>query len=487
VLIRTWNTEGFEPMDLEETLAQLSYVACTMMNEGIQQIGYRRLLKLLREARDELQAELQFSRVGPEEFIQRIEYRSSLLMQTGHERIDDELQPVYEFRHLTFQEYLAARGLVEEQYPGRDNGQSLVDLLEPHFKDERWREVIPLAAVLAGRKAEPLIKRLTAACESRKREATHVRREDVYDSRAILLRQCLLDDVQVTPSTLRAALRQMARHGHEEFEKGSIVGLRRGKFGELFQEVVEEAYFSKVPDWEGFKTAMCYLSAEVVFQDEQPELSNPVAATLDRSFKSSNRKDQTRAGFICVLLAYRNFTANLQRREGRGKERDSLAERFRPFRDALGDLLAPEDPALALAAAWALAWTGQARLPDAPPEADVITSLYRLWREADSSELRRLAAWAFATQPLLPRDTFAPDIWGDCDAWLRETASGAHQVAPLVLAWYRRDPWSDSELAETLNKVEPPRRYFTVWELLATLGESGRRVLEKWEADEQKR
>jgi hypothetical protein len=44
----------------------------------------------------------------------------------------------------------------------------------------------------------------------------------------------------------------MARHGHEEFEKGSVVGLRRGKFGEVFQEVVEEAYFSKVPDWEEF-------------------------------------------------------------------------------------------------------------------------------------------------------------------------------------------------------------------------------------------
>ncbi len=218
VLIRTWNTEGFDPMDLEETLAQLSYVACTMMNEGVQQIGHRRLLKLLQQARGELQAELQFSRISPAEFIERIEYRSSLLMQTGHERIDGELQPVYEFRHLTFQEYLAARGLVEEQYPGRDGGQSLVELLEPHFEDERWREVIPLAAVLAGRKAEPLIKRLTTACEGRKRERPYPQPEDVNDPRVVLLRQCLLDEVQVAPPTLRPALRQMARHGSEEVE-----------------------------------------------------------------------------------------------------------------------------------------------------------------------------------------------------------------------------------------------------------------------------
>jgi len=299
VLIRTWNTEGFDPMDLEETLTQLSYVACTMMNEGVQQIGHRRLLKLLREARDELQAELQFSRVGPEEFIERIEYRSSLLMQTGHERIDGELQPVYEFRHLTFQEYLAARGLVEEQYPGRDNGQSLVDLLELHFGDERWREVIPLAAVLAGRKAEPLIKRLTAACEARKRENRYPRPEDVRDPRVVLLRQCLLDDVQVTPPVLRAALRQMAGYGNEEFGKGSVVALRRGKFGEVFQEVAEKAYFSNAADWDKFRAAIRDLALEEVFHSEPPQLSEAVSAMLDRSLKSGNRRDQS---LCCVRV-----------------------------------------------------------------------------------------------------------------------------------------------------------------------------------------
>ncbi len=182
VLTRTWNTEGFDPMDLDETAAQLSYVACTMMNEGVQQVAHWRLLKLLLEAREELQAELQFCRVSPAEFIKRVEYRSSLLMQTGHERIDGELQPVYEFRHLTFQEYLAARGLVEEQYPRRNAGRSLVDLLEPHFSDERWREVVPLAAVLAGRKAEPIISRLTTTCEAQELNRTYPGREDVSDA-----------------------------------------------------------------------------------------------------------------------------------------------------------------------------------------------------------------------------------------------------------------------------------------------------------------
>src|SRR5207237_1774915 len=38
VLIRTWNTEGFAPLDLDEALAQLSYVACAMTEAGQQQI-----------------------------------------------------------------------------------------------------------------------------------------------------------------------------------------------------------------------------------------------------------------------------------------------------------------------------------------------------------------------------------------------------------------------------------------------------------------
>src|SRR5262249_34749961 len=105
VLIRTWNVEGYQPLDEEETLARLSYVACAMMRDGQQRIGRRRLMELLKQAQAEMQAELQFAAISPSQFIERIEYRSSLLMQAGDEVIDDELQELFEFRHLTFQEY----------------------------------------------------------------------------------------------------------------------------------------------------------------------------------------------------------------------------------------------------------------------------------------------------------------------------------------------------------------------------------------------
>ncbi len=160
---------------------------------------------------------------------------------------------------------------------------------------------------------------------------------------------------------------------------------------------------------------------------------------------------------------------------------------FVALRDEFAKMLSPDDPPLALAAAWALVWTGLARLPSTPPEPHVMRSLFVLWREAESSELRRFAAWAFATQPLLARDTFVADFWGDCDAWFEETAPNTDQGAPLVLAWYRCTPWNDSELAEKLRKIGERMPFPIARDLLATLGDPGRCVLEEWEAKELKR
>ncbi|MEK6258086.1 MAG: NACHT domain-containing protein [Planctomycetota bacterium] len=465
VLIRTWNTEGFAAMNLDETLAQLSYVACVMMNEGIQQIGHRRLLKLLQEARMEMPQELQFTRISPTEFVERVEYRSSLLMQTGHERIDDEVQPVYEFRHLTFQEYLAARGLIEEQYPGRDQAEPLVELLEPHFEEQRWREVIPLAAVLAGRKAEPLIQRLTTVCESRKSDVGNPSSKSANAAHAALLRQCLLDEVQVTPATLRAALRQMGRYGNEELMKGSVISLRRGRFGEFFQAVVESTYLDGRDGWDEVSYAMTDLAVDSVFQDQSPKLSDEMATTLGVWLTSDDRLLQIRAAFVCMNLAFQNHSVA-------DDVHDLLAPQMRLLGDALGRLLTPDDPPLALAASWALAWMGNGRFHKMLPEPEVLRTLFQLWREADSRELQRLASWAFSAQPLLARDTFPPDTWGDCDAWLKECASTKDEqaLAAMVLAWYRRRPWSDSELPEKVSEHEKSKLWPTGRELLTALG-----------------
>ena len=144
LLLMTWNTEGHEPIPEEEALPQLCWVACAMMLAGVQKVSRPRLALLLQGARDALPTELGYVRNTVDEFIQRVEDLSSLLMMTGHDVEDGRLVEFFEFRHLTFQEFLTARGMVEGWHPGRKESDTLASVLERHFEEEKWQEVIPL-------------------------------------------------------------------------------------------------------------------------------------------------------------------------------------------------------------------------------------------------------------------------------------------------------------------------------------------------------
>lgn len=119
VLLMTWNTEGHKPIPEEEALPQLCYVASAMMLAGVQKISRPRLAALLQEARDALPTELGYVQDTVDQFILRIEDRSSLLMMTGHDVEDGRLVEFFEFRHLTFQEFLTALAMVDGWHPGR--------------------------------------------------------------------------------------------------------------------------------------------------------------------------------------------------------------------------------------------------------------------------------------------------------------------------------------------------------------------------------
>lgn len=479
VLVRTWNVEGYAPLDEEETLAQLSYVACAMMEDGKQQIGQRALLQLLQKARKELEAELQFASISPKEFIERIEYRSSLLMQAGHERDDTALQPVYEFRHLVFQEYLAGRGYVEEQYPGRDSGQGLADILEKHFIDENWREVIPLAAVLAGRRSEELLKRLTSAS---KHGYLQDKQHTITDPFGSLLLQCVLDEVQVTAPTLRSLLAELARKSRY-FEEGWVAEIVKKKFGRIFQEIVEQTYLAGAPGFEEYLGTMNELAVHFCFGDETPVLSKAVASSLQNALESGDRLRKVRAALVCMELAYSgDYEVDGETEEGG----------FQHFSNELREMLSPGDFPSALAACWALAWIGENRAVENRPKPDLIRSLYQVWREIESKKAQSYyAVWALEVQPVLPRDTFDTEVWGDCDSFLRHAAANEiyparGRLAALIIGWYRRAPWTDVELAEQISEwlglgihSSSPSRSIA-FELLGTLGEFGAHALEYW-------
>lgn len=471
VLLRTWNVEGFEPLDEEETLAQLSYVACTMMEQGIQQISHRNLLRLLQEARRELEAELQLTRVPATKLIERIEYRSSLLMQTGHVLTENELQPVYEFRHLTFQEYLAARGYVQEQYPGRNEGKSLVDVLQPHFHDERWREVIPLAAVLAGRKAEEVVQRLTKIS----REPLKNREMVEYNSPIAMLRQCLLDEVQVTGITLRAALRLAGLHIYSD--QGELEGLLRGKFGKLFRDECASAFMGGEPNWPRWAGTVSDIALYETTLRKPLSPERHATEALQASLRSADAFERACAASVCMNIA---FEINQHERT------PAVENRFEDLRTSVASMLNLANPSLAYMAAWAFYWMGKHRLPATPPKPSWILDLYRIWREAETEPLAGFGRFALLAQPILPRDSFRVEAWGDCDDWLQlkmaEPNTEEERIAAAIVNWYRRAPRNDKQLAEWIEQLAIPVSSLSqaaLRDILKNWGARGRSILKK--------
>jgi hypothetical protein len=119
----------------------------------------------------------------------------------------------------------------------------------------------------------------------------------------------------------------------------------------------------------------------------------------------------------------------------------------------------------------------------------MLLTLYRLWRSLQFKEQARFAAWGLSAQSLLDRNAFSNDVWGDCDDALRTAvAEDEYRVrriglCGLVVAWYRRSPWTDAELVELLSRYVDEHSQFdaTVRELLNNLGDAGQRVVADWD------
>ena len=120
-----------------------------MTKNGQQTISAEELNNWLIEARKQMPEILGYTNVSPSEFIKRVESRSSLLIMTGHKRLSSGIvTAVYEFLHLSFQEYLTAKAIVKKFIPKSDLEAKVVDIIKPNVNNENWKEVIPLAAVL---------------------------------------------------------------------------------------------------------------------------------------------------------------------------------------------------------------------------------------------------------------------------------------------------------------------------------------------------
>jgi hypothetical protein len=497
VLIEAWNIEGFMPLDEDETLAQLSYVSCAMMEEGKQQIAYMPLLRLLHAARKELSSELQFTHLSPKDFVGRIEKRSSLLVQTFQKEGKQDMKPFYEFRHAVFQEFLAARGYVKEQYPGKDSGSSLANLLSPHFHDQRWLHVIALALVLAGPNAEESVRLLAHECHEPE-ESYHYLRTAIRQVRAQLegntvyqpgvaaqcLLQCLLDEVQVTVPTLESALHEIAIFPDLRWKR---LQLSDCNFWDTYLKLVEDAYTSGTGEWHRYAEAAAEVALVLLTPTEAANAELRLLKQIVLVLRGADRLAKIRGALAFTLLNPQ--TMNRDKAQQKLKARLIKQAWF-----ALIHTIDQTDSPLTLAVTTAMSCATTMDLGfTLPIKPRTLLSLYAQWRDSTNPAVSWLAASALSSQDLLARDAIPEDLWGDSRLFLEEMLEHPdviRRMAALIVVWYRPNLFSDDEVMALINKIarvhsQPVFRGSTrmVKKFLMGLGESGRKLWHQLEKD----
>lgn len=427
VLLITWNTEGHEPIPEEEALPQLCYVASAMMIANVERISRPSLAKLIQEARHALPTELGYVKGTVEDFIHRVEDRSSLLMMTGHDIEDARIVEFFEFRHLTFQEFLTAKAMVSGWHPGRGDTDTLVSVLEQHFDDEKWREVIPLAASLGGKSTEKLINHLTEMVVTDGTvEPWEVREQPSY----IALGHCLADEAAARPETIRSALRALLKCGLSYGNQSFVPLLVRGRYGEELRDEAERLFLSGGEFREAAASLMQVVWSELVDGDDRVDLSQ-LATLFTRMLTSTEFLTQCKGGLACVELLRRGD------RELGAAVGGAIAEASFP-------LLFGDNPRGNYVAGWVFFALGTTRAWNPPLEPDVLGRMFNLWRRSPVEYVRGGLCSTLIAQTVETRDggrRFCTVEYSDVSALMKDfqkLTDHREKSAALLAAWYTR-------------------------------------------------
>ena len=285
VLLNTWNTEAHRPLDLDEAVPQLAFLALEMTHRGLQRIAHSDALRILTAARQAMPDILGYTKSSPASFLSAVELRSSLLIHMGYAEGSTGPEPAYEFKHLMFQEYLAAVAVVEDFRP-RTPLRPLEELLEPHITDANWAEVIVLTVVLAGRRGGDLLSWLHTKYEQaldEARSADNAKDEDGADraDRADhlldLMEQCLSDESNSTPSLANDILHAVALRHSSEYPPYTFSALLDSRYSSELRSVLAEGL--RGPSASAYSTlaTAIFLADLPASQDLETELATLLA------------------------------------------------------------------------------------------------------------------------------------------------------------------------------------------------------------------
>lgn len=287
VLLSTWNVEAHHPLSLDEALPQLAYVAHWMTTRGEQRVSFKAMVRTIQGARSAMPDVLGYAQQSPADFLSSIEARSSLIIQAGFEQYDGEVLPAIEFRHRVFQDYLVALAITEGWLDDFDQA-SLTTALSAHLGDPAWFEIIELVSVISGRRGSEVLDMLhdkLLATDELLANATSSeevdRIADVQRALADLIRGCLCDDAQVSPSNAVRHINLLCDHFTDPMH---FEGILDSRYEDLFTKVVGDNITT--PRGERYINADVYIflvrnrtsTLEVVARQIGAGLQSPIAA-----------------------------------------------------------------------------------------------------------------------------------------------------------------------------------------------------------------
>lgn len=482
VLLITWNVEAHQRLEKDEVIPRLSFVAFTMMREGIQRISSTQLLRSLASARRQMPEILEWATLRDPEFVQRVEDRSSLLMMTGRSRERGQTVETYEFRHLTFQEYLAAVAVVSGYYPGAQDGDTILDVIRPYIGKDDWKEVVPLVAVLADRRqVQPLIQHLISICNgefSLKKAAP----ED-------LLAQCLIDGVQIPRSLVLEAVARII-----QYKNNYTVALYKSKYGDAVEAYVRSRLGSRLAKADPSLIGAMQQIVALQIGWDPVHVPEPSEQTVDKVLSLLTHTDVTNQIAGCGLAMEILFNV-WHRRPTTPSDRALL----RPWGERLSLMLNSDDPSVIVAAAWAMAHLGKCRAWDPLMAPNLMTRLFTLWSTHTDAEVVHYTSFAMKSLPVVGRsDVVLPQPSPDQLKFIlahkdadRDAYSHSSREAALVAAYYLGSPLDDPALGAfaadilsvdfELQGMDNPRWVEkTVAEsILKTLGEYGSQLIKR--------
>ena len=457
VLLDTWNIKGHDPLNLKEAVPQLACVAFQLMQAGKQTATERELLALLEEARDRVPQIQRYAKDSPYDFLKRVELRSSLLLEAGHQIERGITVPFYQFRHLTFQEYLAAVAVAEGHYVDYSKNDTVLTPLVKCLTSDEWKEVVPMAAVLARKQAEPLMLELLhqgqalraqyekAGKAKLEERDLHIEKLPAPVSRLV---QCLVEEAEATPETTTQSLQLISFFARGCNTQEDWRALSKGPYGaELLHHSWEMFSQPQLMETDSLQTST-YIAAARFGKDLVAD--GIIDPELKRLLISTTEEEIAQGLFVLTGKVFETF------------------RRVRPDQEPLLQLpievvghiekyLFSESTALARAAIWAWAVVMYHCQIEVQPTTTGLNQVLKIWLTSSDKKLVETASTALWTQLGLGRKKWSP-VLQECDVERIKRMSGAKDekrpnnmfAASLVVAFHAGTVWTDGELVSKL-------------------------------------